>query len=373
MSERQCIDTKNTSSDVKTIMTDAMSPVLTELSLLSSDVETEIDKWWHGDSANDMIGNFKRFEKTSIVKVNNLLTRYEKVVKEIAKTKSQEDKSQSFNDKINELNEQRNNLDPDDPNYQSDLNRIDAEIEEQITLRDQQGMADMIESHKQKIAELEQQKLELEEKIRLNPNDPNYAYYASELDRINYEIEVYTGLKEKLESGTLDDYYDQKVNKLEWQLKILDANSPTYESDVARINAEIEEYKDLRLGSAYKGLISEAEQHMGTRYVWGGTSPTSGFDCSGFVQYVYRQAGYGELPRQSAAMYNATTRVSAEDVKPGDLVFFNDNGKGGVSHVGIYTGDGQMIHTGGNPAGVTYADLNSAYNKRSFMGYGRLA
>jgi cell wall-associated NlpC family hydrolase len=98
-------------------------------------------------------------------------------------------------------------------------------------------------------------------------------------------------------------------------------------------------------GSLGSRAIAVASRYFGVPYRYGGTSPR-GFDCSGLVQYVFRQLGVG-LPRTAAAQYGATTRVSRSQARPGDLVFFFSGG--GISHVGIYAGGNMMIaapHTG---------------------------
>jgi cell wall-associated NlpC family hydrolase len=89
--------------------------------------------------------------------------------------------------------------------------------------------------------------------------------------------------------------------------------------------------------SHYGGVVGTAMQYLGTRYQWGGESP-SGFDCSGLVAYVYAQHGVS-LPHNAAAQYGDGTPVSRNDLEPGDLVFFN-----GLGHVGIYVGNGEFIH-----------------------------
>ncbi|WP_371932382.1 NlpC/P60 family protein [Bacillus sp. WLY-B-L8] len=111
------------------------------------------------------------------------------------------------------------------------------------------------------------------------------------------------------------------------------------------------------------GIIGKAEQYLGMPYVWGSASPSNGgFDCSGFISYVY---GVG---RQDVNGYwNSTTHIS--DPQPGDLVFFQGTYKAGPSHIGIYAGNGQMIHAG--DSGIGYSDLSSSYNKKHFLGYGR--
>ena len=103
-------------------------------------------------------------------------------------------------------------------------------------------------------------------------------------------------------------------------------------------------------------------------YVWGGSSPSTSFDCSGFVSYVYNQCGwdFGRLGAQG--LYNISTRTSSP--KPGDLVFFTGTyDTPGISHVGIYVGDGWMLHCG-DP--ISYANLNTSYWQSHFYAYGKL-
>lgn len=112
------------------------------------------------------------------------------------------------------------------------------------------------------------------------------------------------------------------------------------------------------------GVIGKAQGYLGLPYVWGSASPSNGgFDCSGFISYIY---GVG---RQDVAGYwNSVSRVSSP--QPGDLVFFQGTYKPGPSHIGIYVGNGQMIHAGDK--GIAYASLSSSYNQKHFLGYGRL-
>lgn len=105
-------------------------------------------------------------------------------------------------------------------------------------------------------------------------------------------------------------------------------------------------------------IINNAKKHMGTPYVWGGTTP-SGFDCSGFVQYVFKQSGIS-LPRTTSEQVKVGTYVSKSILQPGDLVFLKNTYREGVSHVGIYIGDGQMIHASSSK-GVTISNLSASY------------
>lgn len=105
-------------------------------------------------------------------------------------------------------------------------------------------------------------------------------------------------------------------------------------------------------------IIANAKKHLGTPYVWGGTTP-SGFDCSGFVQYVFKQSGIS-LPRTTSEQVKKGTYVSKSNLQPGDLVFLKNTYREGVSHVGIYIGDGQMIHASSSK-GVTISSLSTSY------------
>ena len=125
----------------------------------------------------------------------------------------------------------------------------------------------------------------------------------------------------------------------------------------------------------FAALITEAERHLGTPYVWGGSSPAQGFDCSGFVSYVLRAAGIRDVGRLTAqGLYNISTPVSPSDARPGDLVFFHSTFTSyrTVTHVGIYVGNGFMIHTGSNPAGVEYTNINTPFWQRHFFAFGRV-
>ena len=120
----------------------------------------------------------------------------------------------------------------------------------------------------------------------------------------------------------------------------------------------------------FAALITEAEKYLGYPYVWGGSSPSTSFDCSGFVSYVLTNSGLCNTGRLGAqGLYNISTRVSSP--RPGDLVFFTGTyDTPGVSHVGIYVGDGWMLHCG-DPIG--YANLNTSYWQSHFYAYGRLS
>ena len=122
----------------------------------------------------------------------------------------------------------------------------------------------------------------------------------------------------------------------------------------------------------FRKLITEAEKYLGYPYVWGGSSPQTSFDCSGFVCWVFKNSGVYPLGRTTAqGIFDLCTPVRPSDAKPGDIIFFTGTYNSGcpVSHVGIYVGNGMMIHCG-NP--ISYASVNSNYWTQHFYAYGRL-
>lgn len=124
--------------------------------------------------------------------------------------------------------------------------------------------------------------------------------------------------------------------------------------------------------SSYQALLVEATRYIGFPYVWGGSSPATSFDCSGYICWIYTQSGVYNLPRTSAqGIYDQCAVVSREEAKPGDLVFFTGTyaSSGPVSHVGMYVGNGKMLHAG-SPIG--YGDLNSNYWRGHYYAMGRL-
>ncbi|WP_300418141.1 C40 family peptidase [uncultured Oscillibacter sp.] len=118
----------------------------------------------------------------------------------------------------------------------------------------------------------------------------------------------------------------------------------------------------------FAAMLSEAEKYLGYPYVWGGSSPATSFDCSGFVSWVVNHSGWNVGRLGAQGLYNICTRTGSP--RPGDLVFFKGTyDTPGVSHCGIYVGDGMMLHCG-DP--IQYANLNSSYWQAHFYAYGRL-
>ena len=120
----------------------------------------------------------------------------------------------------------------------------------------------------------------------------------------------------------------------------------------------------------FAAMIKEAEKYLGYPYVWGGSSPSTSFDCSGYVCWVLNHSGWRVGRTSAQGLYNLCTPVSRSNARPGDLVFFKGTYKtNGVSHVGIYVGENRMIHCG-NP--ISYTNINTQYWQSHFFTFGRL-
>ena len=129
---------------------------------------------------------------------------------------------------------------------------------------------------------------------------------------------------------------------------------------------------DVMQDETFRRLIEEAEKYIGYPYVWGGDSPETSFDCSGFISYVFAASGVRDVGRLGAtSLYGRCTPIAPQEARPGDLIFFEGtiSGEEGITHVGLYVGGNHMLHCG-SPIG--YADLTDSYWQNHFYGYGRL-
>lgn len=127
-----------------------------------------------------------------------------------------------------------------------------------------------------------------------------------------------------------------------------------------------EESSDLRTQ-----IVEYAKQFIGTRYTYGGRSPSSGFDCSGFVYYVFKNFGYTLNPGATSQM-RVVTRISKGELLPGDLVFFNEGKSSGATHVGIYVGGNQFIHATKPGSSLTISSMSDGYYSRYYTASGRV-
>jgi len=154
---------------------------------------------------------------------------------------------------------------------------------------------------------------------------------------------------------------------------IIDFPAPQIVQAEEMIKDQLNKEKEIQVGPTTKGkatynkVITIAESLLGIPYVYGGNT-TAGFDCSGFVRYVYMNAGL-EITRKSSEDYFLNDTTSVETPVPGDVVFFKNTYRSGISHMGIYIGDGQFIHAGSD--GVEVSKLEYSYWKDRFVAYKR--
>jgi cell wall-associated NlpC family hydrolase len=119
-------------------------------------------------------------------------------------------------------------------------------------------------------------------------------------------------------------------------------------------------------------IAGVAQQYVGSPYAFGGASPLTGFDCSGLVQWVLGQVGVGINSRSAAGQYAVGEPVAREQLTPGDLVFFANTYMPGISHVGVYVGDGQFVDAGTERTGVRRASLADSYWSARYVGARRI-
>lgn len=212
-----------------------------------------------------------------------------------------------------------------------------------------------------------------------NPDNEEY-----ELEEYTYQVEYeYYILKVNLSNDTLETVVSNMgltTDQMErYEILLLTyGNKPYLFGDDIYSVVDPGEYTDydippeLLTDTEFANMIQCAERYLGLPYVWGGSSPSTGFDCSGFVSYVINHSGNGwNVGRKTAnGLLNGCSRVSFAEVKPGDLVFFkNTYNVNGASHVGIYVGNGMMLHCG-NP--IQYTSINTSYWQEHFYTYGRI-
>ncbi|VCU66385.1 hypothetical protein [Pseudomonas synxantha] len=119
--------------------------------------------------------------------------------------------------------------------------------------------------------------------------------------------------------------------------------------------------------SSVDDVIDRAHQLLGTPYKWGGTSAEQGFDCSSFLVYLFKTEANIQLPRTTAAMHRSTAAtIKRKALKPGDAVFFKGNGRGQVSHVGLYIGEGKFIHSPRTGKHVRIDSLSNKYWSKNY-------
>ncbi len=200
-----------------------------------------------------------------------------------------------------------------------------------------------------------------------------YEQYTYEVDE-QYTVKI---LKVKLDNKGLDHVIEHSgmtdKQKKHYELLMYTRGNKEYLFEDIYGDGDDDEYHvpgEALTDQQFAAMIAEAEKYLGRAYVWGGSNPTTGFDCSGFVCWVLNHTGWHVGRTTAQGLRKFCTQISPEEAKPGDLIFFQGTyDTPGASHVGIYVGDGMMIHCG-NP--ISYASVNTKYWQNHFLCYGRL-
>ena len=219
---------------------------------------------------------------------------------------------------------------------------------------------------------------------------PDYHLPGARLDSIEYSIQAgafsvldnAVSFMNNLQQQGLEAYYFQDKDGL-YKVRVGDFSSRAQAGQKAgelRRRGVLQEYfvvapesypsaRVAEKGTDYmrRRLVDTASEFIGIPYKWGGSSPDSGFDCSGLTMVVYRHNGL-DLPRVAARQYRTGTPVSRNALQKGDLVFFDTRGSGRVTHVGLYIGNGRFIHAPSSGRDVTRASLYSPYFSTRYLG-----
>ena len=284
------------------------------------------------------------------------LQKYARTIEEVQKLEDQyEQEKADFETMKEEYEAQQSNL-----QYQLDVTRANsADCENEIAYAQQQATeyANLLEQQQAEIEQLEAERIAAEEEARRQAEAEAAAAAAAQEAAQNGDDsseDVQYDEDGKVVSGSSDgssDYeYDEYGNVIDTD------NTVDYNSEASSSDSSADSSSDSSSASSSSGsgssVVSYATQFVGNPYVWGGTSLTSGADCSGFVQSVYANFGVS-LPRTSYEQQNAGYEVSYADAQPGDLICYG-------GHVAIYMGNGQIVHASNSRDGIKVSD-NAAY------------
>ena len=286
------------------------------------------------------------------------LQKYARTIEEVQKLEEQyEQEKADFETMKEEYEAQQSNL-----QYQLDVTRANsADCENEIAYAQQQATeyANLLEQQQAEIEQLEAERIAAEEEARRQAEAEAEAAAAAAAQEAaqngdNSSEDVQYDEDGNVVSGSSDgssDYeYDEYGNVIDTD------NTVDYNSDASSSGSSSDSSSDSSSASSSSGsgssVVSYATQFVGNPYVWGGTSLTSGADCSGFVQSVYAKFGVS-LPRTSYEQQNAGYEVSYADAQPGDLICYG-------GHVAIYMGNGQIVHASNSRDGIKVSD-NAAY------------
>ena len=293
---------------------------------------------------------------------------------------------EDYTEMENDLREEIDNIETTHPGYDEYRYHLDEighnpyELAAYLTVKYEAYTREQVQAEIARLFE-EQYELKLETIVELrsttttNPDGSTsttyYNYYILDVTLVN------KGLGTVIDASGLTD--DQK-KRYEVVLELMGNRPDIFGDDIYATpgGGSTGEYTDYDIpgealtDTAFANMIREAEKYLGYPYVWGGSSPSTSFDCSGFVSWVINHCGNGwSVGRQTAnGLKNLCDIIPPSEAKPGDLIFFQGTyATTGASHVGIYVGGGMMIHCG-NP--ISYASVESSYWQEHFYCYGRI-
>ena len=240
------------------------------------------------------------------------------------------------------------------------MSLLTAYYQKEWTLSDVEGMLDTLFERQYILTE------EVEVETRYDSEDDPYDYYICYVTLENFDLShlpVYFLSEDQL--GLYAMYMQTLGNRLDL------FPQSEYPNASGR-----EEYLDYDVppealeDETFAAMLTEAEKYLGMPYVWGGSSPSTSFDCSGFISWVLNHSGWNVGRMTANGLLNYCTPVSSTNAKPGDLIFFQGTyDTAGASHVGLYVGGGMMIHCG-DP--ISYANINTSYWQSHYLTFGRL-
>lgn len=281
------------------------------------------------DSFNDLIS---KIESTS-----RLVNIDKKMVKEL------EDKQDSLNEKITSLDEKDKELTKINEETQKSLSEFEAKKDEQEKL---------VAQVKAEQAEFEREFLAVSERQLVTPQFAVIENSASSMADLNSAISQLRNIRDnQIKSGIVKEEINAKIEAAQSKVSQLQAAID------AQNSASKPNRGDLTVSATGNAIVDYAYQFLGCDYVYGATGPST-FDCSGFTQYVFRNAAGVSLPRTTYDQINVGTPVSYNDLQPGDLVFPH------TGHVGIYVGNGQMIHAPSTGDVVKVSSVYKFYTAR---------
>lgn len=195
-----------------------------------------------------------------------------------------------------------------------------------------------------------------------------FANARKEVDSRKQEVESISNEYQAKKSD-----FDAKLSESNAEIETVSGEIKQYNEQLKKLQNEKKTIEDKIYKQTFGGrLFAEAEKYLGYPYVWGGSTPETSFDCSGFVCWSFTNSGVYNLPRTTAqGIYNQCKKISPSEARAGDLIFFENTYSSyePVTHIGIYAGNNRMLHCG-NP--IQYTSTQSAYWKSHFYGFGRL-